>query len=116
MAIKSQVQKTVEAMRNQIGELRNQCITIDQMPVKLQQIRFLLQELEAELVEPEALRPPRVKVQGIEAARLQALRFSSRYSTYWYVRKVADSYEPWAHHSDDERTIAAFYCGKPVQV
>ena len=46
-------------------------------------------------------------------ARMQARRYSSRYNTFWYVREVFPGvFQPYAHHSDDDRTIATFYCGK----
>lgn len=48
------------------------------------------------------------------AAMAQARNYSLRYCTFWYVRKESDgSYSPYAHHSDDARTVACFYCGKP---
>ena len=46
-------------------------------------------------------------------ARIQARRYSDRYNTFWYVREVSPGvFQPYAHHSDDERTVATFYCGK----
>ena len=46
-------------------------------------------------------------------ARIQARRYSDRYNTFWYVREVSPGvFQPYAHHSDDGRTVATFYCGK----
>ena len=46
-------------------------------------------------------------------ARIQARRYSDRYNTFWYVREVTPGvFQPYAHHSDDERTLATFYCGE----
>ena len=45
-------------------------------------------------------------------ARALAKRYSKKYMTFWYVRQLGDKYEPWAHSSDDARTVATFYCGK----
>ena len=46
-------------------------------------------------------------------ARMQARRYSDRYNTFWYVREVSPGvFQPYAHHSDDDRTVATFYCGK----
>ena len=46
-------------------------------------------------------------------ARAKARRYSRQYATFWYVREVSPGqFAPWAHHSDDERTVATFYCGK----
>lgn len=46
-------------------------------------------------------------------ARALARRYSRKYLTFWYVREVTPGkFEPWAHSSDDERTVATFYCGK----
>ena len=46
-------------------------------------------------------------------ARIQARRYSDRYNTFWYVREVSPGvFQPYAHHSDDDRTVATFYCGK----
>ena len=45
-------------------------------------------------------------------ARAKARRYSRQYATFWYVREVSPGqFAPWAHHSDDERTVATFYCG-----
>ena len=46
-------------------------------------------------------------------AHIQARRYSDRYSTFWYVREVSPgNFQPYAHHSDDDRTVATFYCGE----
>lgn len=46
-------------------------------------------------------------------ARVLAKRFSKKYLTFWYVREVSPGvFEPWAHCSDDQRTVAVFHCGK----
>ena len=46
-------------------------------------------------------------------ARIQARRYSDRYNTFWYVREVSPGvFQPYAHHSDDARTVSTFYCGK----
>ena len=48
-----------------------------------------------------------------QSARILAKKYSHQYSTFWYVREVSPKeYEPWAHDSGDERTVATFYCGK----
>lgn len=47
-AHKETVKATVEAMINEIGKLR-QFVAIDSMPTKLQQVRQLLRELDAEM-------------------------------------------------------------------
>ena len=45
-------------------------------------------------------------------ACIKARRYSDRYSTFWYVREVSPGqFAPWAHSSDDARTVATFYCG-----
>jgi len=47
------------------------------------------------------------------AVRL-AKKYSKQYMTFWYVRKITDNdYQPWAHSSEDEATVATFYYGKP---
>ena len=49
-------------------------------------------------------------------AHIQARRYSDRYNTFWYVREVSPGvFQPYAHHSDDERTVATFYCGKEMK-
>lgn len=48
------VLKTVEAMRGEIGLLR-QLVAIDNMPLKLQTVRHLLMELEVELLAAQAI-------------------------------------------------------------
>lgn len=46
-------------------------------------------------------------------ARASARKFSRQYCTFWYVREVKPGvFEPWAHSSNDARTVASFYCGK----
>jgi hypothetical protein len=46
-------------------------------------------------------------------ARAKARKYSKQYLTFWYVREVKPGdFQPYAHHSDDERTVATFYCGK----
>ena len=46
-------------------------------------------------------------------ARAKARRYSRQYATFWYVREVTPGvFQPYAHNSDDERTVATFYCGK----
>ena len=45
-------------------------------------------------------------------ARAKARKYSRQYATFWYVREVSlGQFAPWEHHSDDERTVATFYCG-----
>ena len=45
-------------------------------------------------------------------AQAKARKYSRQYMTFWYVREVSPGqFAPWAHHSDDERTVATFYCG-----
>ena len=51
-------------------------------------------------------------IMTLTMAKAKARRYSKQYSTFWYVRQVApNKFEPWAHSSDDERTVATFYCG-----
>lgn len=46
-------------------------------------------------------------------AKAKARRFSKQYGTFWYVREVAPGkFEPWAHDSDDERTVATYFNGE----
>jgi len=46
-------------------------------------------------------------------ARICAKLFSKEYLTFWFVREVKPGiFEPWAHSTNDERTVATFYCGK----
>lgn len=46
-------------------------------------------------------------------ARVQARRYSDRYNTFWYVREVSPGvFQPYAHHTNDDSTVATFYCGK----
>ena len=46
-------------------------------------------------------------------ARAKARKYSRQYMTFWYVREVTPGvFQPYAHHSDDERTVTTFYCGK----
>ena len=46
-------------------------------------------------------------------ARRQARRSSLCRCTFWYVREVSPGvFQPYGHHSDDDRTVAMFYCGK----
>lgn len=46
-------------------------------------------------------------------ARAKARKYSRQYLTFWYVREVSPGqFAPWAHDSDDERTVATFYCGR----
>jgi len=46
-------------------------------------------------------------------ARAKARKYSKSYGTFWYVREVKPGeFQPYAQHSDNERTVAAFYCGK----
>lgn len=41
-----------------------------------------------------------------------ASEYSKKYLTHWYVRDVGNNlYSPWAHSSDDEKTVACYYCG-----
>lgn len=48
-------------------------------------------------------------------ATAQAKKFSDKYNTFWYVRKLAeDNYQPWAQSSEDDRTVAGFYCGRKL--
>lgn len=47
-------------------------------------------------------------------ARAQARRLSIKYIVY-YVREVEPGdFEPWAHSSDDARTVACFISGREV--
>lgn len=47
-------------------------------------------------------------------AKALAKKYSLKYMTFWYVRETKpQEFEPWAHSSDDERTVATFYCGNP---
>lgn len=40
-------------------------------------------------------------------------KYSLKYSTFWYVREVSPGvFEPYAHSSDDARTVATYCCGK----
>lgn len=49
-------------------------------------------------------------------ASIQARRFSLKYATFWYVREVSPNvFEPYAHHSDDERTVATYYNGQKYE-
>ena len=49
----------------------------------------------------------------IDRARALARKYSNKYLTFWHVREVKPGvFEPYAHSSDDERTVATFYCGK----
>ena len=42
-------------------------------------------------------------------ARAKARKYSRQYLTFWYVREVSPGqFAPWAHSSDDERTVATF--------
>jgi hypothetical protein len=52
------------------------------------------------------------EVTDIHIAKTRAMRYSNQYGTFWYVRKVEGGYAPWAHSSDDENTVATYYCGK----
>ena len=46
-------------------------------------------------------------------ARMQARRYSKRYFTFWYVRESPPGvFQPYRHSTDDDRTVAIFYCGK----
>ena len=50
---------------------------------------------------------------NIDQARAHARKYSNKYLTFWYVREVKPGvFEPYAHSSDDKRTVATFYCGK----
>jgi len=41
----------------------------------------------------------------------KAAKFSIQYGI-WYVREVSQgNFEPWAHSSDDERTVKCFMSG-----
>ena len=45
-------------------------------------------------------------------AKIKARRYSKKYGTFWYVRQVApNDYQPYAHNSDDERTVATYFNG-----
>lgn len=47
-----------------------------------------------------------------QASRL-AKKYSEQYFTFWYVREVQPGkFQPWAHSSDDARTIETWYCGQ----
>jgi hypothetical protein len=49
----------------------------------------------------------------LQEAKCFALKYSKQYMTFWYVRQVQPGdFQPWAHSSDDERTVATFYCGE----
>ena len=46
-------------------------------------------------------------------ASVKACRYSKHYMTFLYVREVEPGvFEPWAHSSEDGRTVAVFYCGE----
>ena len=46
-------------------------------------------------------------------ARIRARCYSDAYCTFWYVREVTPGvFQPYAHSSDDARTVVTFYCGK----
>ena len=46
-------------------------------------------------------------------ARAKARKYSKNYGTFWYVRETKPGvFEPWAHSSDDERTVAVFFAGQ----
>lgn len=45
-------------------------------------------------------------------AKVQAAKLSIKYSI-WYVREVSKgNYQPYAHSSEDERTVATYTNGK----
>ena len=47
-------------------------------------------------------------------ACLKAKRYSRLYYTFWYVREVTPgNFQPYAHSSNDTKTVATFYCGQP---
>lgn len=49
-------------------------------------------------------------------ASIKARRLSLEYGTFWYVREVSPNvFEPYAHHSDDERTVATYYNGQKYE-
>ena len=42
-------------------------------------------------------------------AMAKARKYSKQYLTFWYVREVSPGeFAPWAHSSDDARTVATF--------
>lgn len=45
-------------------------------------------------------------------AKALAKKYSKKYLTFWYVREVKPGeFEPYAHSSGDDKTVAAYYCG-----
>ena len=44
--------------------------------------------------------------------KIQAHIQARRYSTTTIRSGTSGVFQPYAHHSDDDRTIATFYCGK----
>lgn len=49
-------------------------------------------------------------------ASIKARRLSLEYGTFWYVREVSQNvFEPYAHHSDDERTVATYLNGQKIE-
>jgi hypothetical protein len=47
-------------------------------------------------------------------ARFWARKYSMQHYS-WYVRQLEDgNYAPWAHDSEDERTVIAFQSGRQV--
>ena len=48
---------------------------------------------------------------GYETAALEAIRFSKKYFTTWYVKLLEDGYYSYAHGDETEATVACFHCG-----
>ena len=54
--------------------------------------------------------------QTLAHARYVARKCSTEYLTFWYVREVTpNNFHSWAHDSDDEKTVACFYCGSEMR-
>jgi len=48
----------------------------------------------------------------LDTATHEAQRFSRKYGTFWYVRKMSNGdFLAYAHSSDDEQTVKTFFCG-----
>lgn len=47
-----------------------------------------------------------------ESAVLEAIKYSKKYSTSWFVKLLEDGYYAYAHGDDTPATVACFYCGR----
>ena len=89
-----------------VGKTNHLNITIGQ----LNAIQKILEPVVTELKTP---RRPMTKRQ----ADILAKFYSKKYLTFWYVREVhPGQFEPWAHSSNDARTVSSFYCGDVVNI